>query len=56
MSDVETSTLSSWLFAFAVATLKGGMNVRTLQKARRHAKLETTGIYLDLAEEDVKEV
>jgi integrase/recombinase XerD len=41
--------------SFAVAALKGGMNLRSLQKSLGHSKLETTEIYLDLAEEDIKE-
>lgn len=54
-NDRHKITAHTLRHSFAVAALKGGMNVRTLQKALGHAKLETTEIYLDLAEEDVKE-
>ncbi|ADQ67573.1 tyrosine-type recombinase/integrase [Halogeometricum borinquense] len=40
--------------SFAVAALKNGMDVRTLQKLMGHADIETTQMYLDLADDDVK--
>ena len=39
--------------SFAVHCLKGGMNIRSLQKILGHANLETTAIYLDVVGEDV---
>jgi len=41
--------------SFAVASLKNGMDIRTLQKLMGHAKIETTERYLDIADDDVKQ-
>jgi integrase/recombinase XerD len=41
--------------SFAVAALKSGMNLRTLQKILGHTSLTTTQIYLDLTAGDISE-
>ncbi|MCD6468717.1 MAG: tyrosine-type recombinase/integrase [Thermoplasmata archaeon] len=41
--------------SFAVHYLKSGANLRTLQKALGHASIQTTQIYLDVANTDVEE-
>lgn len=54
-NDRHKITAHTLRHSFAVAALNRGMNVRTLQKAPGHAKPKMTEIYLDLAEEDVRE-
>ena len=49
--DVHPHTLRH---SFAVYCLKGGMNLRTLQKILGHGHLNTTQIYLDVVGEDIK--
>jgi integrase/recombinase XerD len=41
--------------SFAVAALKAGMNLRTLQKILGHTSLTTTQIYLDITAGDISE-
>jgi len=39
--------------SFAVHCLKGGMNIRTLQRILGHTSLTTTQVYLDLVGKDI---
>ena len=41
--------------SFAVHCLRGGMNIRALQKILGHSGLNTTQVYLDLVSEDLKD-
>lgn len=50
--DVHPHTLRH---SFAVHCLKGGMNIRNLQKILGHSSLTTTQVYLDVTGSDVAE-
>lgn len=54
-NDRHKITAHTLRHSFAVAALNRGMNMRMLQKSLDHTKLKMTEIYLDLAEEDVRE-
>lgn len=41
--------------SYAVASLKGDMDIRTLQKLMGHSNISTTEQYLDLADDDIRE-
>lgn len=41
--------------SYAVYVLKNGMNIRPLQKILGHDILETTAVYLDLLDQDIKD-
>ena len=51
----QVITPHTFRHSFAVHCLKGGMNIRSLQKIMGHKNLSTTAIYLDLIGKDIKE-
>jgi integrase/recombinase XerD len=54
-NDVKKVSAHTLRHSFAVQSLKNGMNVRTVQKLLGHADIQTTMIYLKVAEDDVAE-